>query len=714
MSGQFLIFVEKCVDALARHCVRPVSFFEKIFHVTNETMPFQRYILSLALIASASTSTQAAMARRQPMTSTTKQFVKKEGLQVKPIVMYTVMGLSIGLFIYFAARNYQAQEKIKILTKNLQGKNGSEEEIKTLRKQVQTLSKQATKGGQEIASLTKNSEALKEEANTLALQAKKDLQAIASLTKEKQTLHQQVDALTAKVAKSNPALANLQKLNKKLNTLEAQTTQDRQAIENLTSDREKLKKEASKLALQAKKDRQAIDNLTKGNQTLQQQVEAFTTEAAKGNPALTSLQTNNQTLTEQVNTLQTQATQDNEKIENLTRNNEALQEKVNTLEAQATQDSQAIESLTNENQTLAQEVKALQVISQQNIEKEENDKKEDLKIDPIVEKLPLDARKAFKSLHTENIKLKNMLQEKVMGKGIESKFIKESDFTTQIYATFCQQTHDNLHKNILNELAIKYPALEVPESDSDEESDNESDDDEVKAVPNNEEELQNDFGPEKIERIGSEFLYELLMLSQQAMEEKKKKYNQFIIKLFKLKDEVKQNKNSKTKKAIEIAEGQTLILLQNEWKDCLMQRVAWQTTKEKEKEMTILSQEEITKQIYAKIFQYEKYADWLFLHKFKAQIEHYITSSCQICWIMILSMPKLAFYPPSFRYFEQLNDQHELMYDPERDNAENLLSGAEVENNAKKVYYGIPSIIQPNPFDASRYRIVGPGAFFSH
>jgi len=304
-------------------------------------------------------------------------------------------------------------------------------------------------------------------------------------------------------------------------------------------------------------------------------------------------------------------------------------------------------------------------------------------------------REELKEAKSATIELKGQLQQMTIGQGIETAFVKEEQFANEKIAIFRQQTLDNLHGAIADELAEKYEDLDDgDESDSDSaESKGDGDGD-----GDGDAETKTKFDL-LIDRAASEFLFVVLMESMEAMKARKSKICRVIAKQLHVEDNERQSAEQMIATMIHPQ-------LQQRWEHYLRSEM------ENNFEIEVTTIEPVVDAIFDAAVSLEQFEQWGFLrNQYRRQIKTYIMKCCEICWIMILTKPTLSFYPSSFRElygpaidgnpYDETSEKHDLW------------TGSKTEG-AKIAYFAVPAILQQHLLNKEKALSVVPGQLFAH
>ena len=301
-------------------------------------------------------------------------------------------------------------------------------------------------------------------------------------------------------------------------------------------------------------------------------------------------------------------------------------------------------------------------------------------------------------MRDQNNSLRDQLQQLTMGQGIETDFIKEEDFATKKFSPFRQQTLKNIHDEIVDELCEIYDELD---NEDDDDNDDDSDDSKLNIdnVINEETDTKSKFEI-LMERIGYEFLYNVLILCHNEMKQRKEKICQIIAKQLSVKSTIISNSIHP--------------ILQQKWKHYFKNEMT------NIYDINVKNINIVIDEIYKKICQeFKQCQKWTFLRKKKTFIKllkKYLLDACEICWIMILTKPQLNFYPKGsdknngFRMFVN-NKNNEYLYNAK--DKHDLCTGSKTKN-AKIVFFSVPAITQKHFTQKSKHLEIIKGTLFAH
>ena len=96
------------------------------------------------------------------------------------------------------------------------------------------------------------------------------------------------------------------------------------------------------------------------------------------------------------------------------------------------------------------------------------------------------------------------------------------------------------------------------------------------------------------------------------------------------------------------------------------------------------------------------------INRLQKKIKKHIWLCCEICWIMILSVPILTFNPNKFRYAS-----HSGYKKFDVKNKHDLSTGSK-KINSKIIYYAMPAIQQPHFVNSDSNLQIIKGTVFAH
>eukprot|EP00485_Elphidium_margaritaceum_P018827 CAMPEP_0202734424 /NCGR_PEP_ID=MMETSP1385-20130828/188675_1 /ASSEMBLY_ACC=CAM_ASM_000861 /TAXON_ID=933848 /ORGANISM="Elphidium margaritaceum" /LENGTH=467 /DNA_ID=CAMNT_0049400785 /DNA_START=329 /DNA_END=1732 /DNA_ORIENTATION=- len=295
---------------------------------------------------------------------------------------------------------------------------------------------------------------------------------------------------------------------------------------------------------------------------------------------------------------------------------------------------------------------------------------------------------------SENQKLKDRLQQIAFGVG-EMAFIREEDFANEKYSPFRQQTLQTVHDEVVEHLMQEYQGrLDVSDDDMEDE-DAMNDDEEMDPKPKFE---------LLMDRMASEFLFELLLRCYERMKQRKLKICDIVARQLSIAD----NAN---KRATAIAEVMIHPQLQQQWSTYLTNAMP------NVFEIHVPNITTVVEEIFHSIVTSATYRDWQFLNgkMIKKQIEKSIRQALEICWIMILTKPQMEFYPSSFRMFAGQKESISMLYNKKQKHE--LWTGSKTNDNAKMVYFAVPAVVQTRPSSSKQHQqqlLVVEGQAFVH
>ena len=284
----------------------------------------------------------------------------------------------------------------------------------------------------------------------------------------------------------------------------------------------------------------------------------------------------------------------------------------------------------------------------------------------------------LEAVKQENQSVKQKLHEMTMGSGIETAFIKEEDFLTLKWAPFTAQTLPNLLETTVDKLSEEqYADLEG----DDEEEDSEETRPRFDLL---------------MERVASEFLFDVLVRCKRAMEERKTAICQVIASTLHV-------------NGAESVRAMVEPQLQQQWEHHLRAELR------NVHDIEVPALDKVLEGIFEGVVQAKP--KWAFLKgaKYARSSRVFIEKGCEIAWIMILSKPEMSFFPESFRQFYGGDgDGDGTEEEQDAGGGHDLWPGSSEESEARAVFFATPAILQRHFADKDKQLQIIKGKLFAH
>jgi len=296
------------------------------------------------------------------------------------------------------------------------------------------------------------------------------------------------------------------------------------------------------------------------------------------------------------------------------------------------------------------------------------------------------------SLQSENAKLKEHLQQIVIGQGIETAFIKEEDFANHKLNPFRQQTYSNLIGGLTELFEARYAEYDEDDFEDDDDDDGDEDDDK----DGNDTDLDSLMSPEAVtkfeifvDRMACTQLIGILMQCYEQMADRKRRICQIVVEALSI-------TANETQSAEDIAFTMVHTQLQQQWELYLNERFDDKFNAKVgdfRADVDLIMDSENVKSILRLDTEHGD-------GSMERSLRKYVEKSCELSWIMILTKPAMRF------------QVDEGVYDKNIGHA--LRTGSNDDDRAEILFYGFPAVAQAHFSIPDKELLIVKGEVFVH